>query len=75
MGGDATQHLVRNLTKMGWRAGTPICLTGGIGPPCYADHLPAQMQDDLQPPLGEPPLTGALSLARDFSKEVTLERS
>ena len=71
--GDATQHLVRSLTKMGWRAGTPICLTGGIGP-CYADHLPAQMQDDLRPPLGEP-LTGALSLAREFSKEVTLERS
>ncbi|WP_421704135.1 BadF/BadG/BcrA/BcrD ATPase family protein [Aliiroseovarius sp.] len=70
--GDAAGLLVRLLTKMGWTPGKTICLTGGIGP-SYATHLPAQMQMDLKAPLGEP-LSGALSLAREFSTEVTLER-
>lgn len=71
--GDAAARLEDVLGKMDWTQGKPICLTGGIGP-FYADHLPEYMRADLMAPLGEP-LEGALSLARDFSEEVTLERS
>ena len=70
---EAAGHLAGILAKLGWTPGKTVCLTGGIGP-CYAPHLPARMQEDLKAPLGEP-LSGALSLAEDFAKEVTLERS
>jgi glucosamine kinase len=69
---DAAGRLIRIMSQMGWAPGRTICLTGGIGP-CYGAHLPERMQQDLKPPLGEP-LVGALSLAQDFAKEVTLER-
>lgn len=69
---DAAAHLVHTLTLMGWAEGLTICLTGGIGPH-YAKYLPDHMRSDVKAPQGEP-LTGALSLARDFRKEVTRER-
>ncbi len=55
MGGDATQHLVRNLTKMGWRAGTPICLTGGIGPPVMPTTCPPRCRTTCSRPWVNPP--------------------
>lgn len=69
---DAAAHLVHTLTLMGWSQGLTICLTGGIGPH-YADYLPDNMRSDVKAPQGEP-LTGALSLAREFRKEVIRER-
>ncbi len=56
------------LQVIGWHSGLPVCLTGGIGAH-YAPYLPAELQNDLTPPLDEP-LAGALSLAAEFAQEV-----
>lgn len=56
------------LRALGWNAGMPIFLTGGIGPH-YAPFLPNDMQADITEGQGEP-LDGALSLARDFAEEL-----
>ncbi|WP_122073279.1 BadF/BadG/BcrA/BcrD ATPase family protein [Pseudophaeobacter sp. EL27] len=53
------------LPRIGWTPGQALCLTGGLAPE-YRAYLPCQMQDDLQPPQGDP-LSGALALARDFA--------
>lgn len=65
---DAADGMAATIRKMGWQEGLPICLTGGIGP-YYADYMPANMQACLTQKQGEP-LSGALSLAEDFSKEI-----
>lgn len=65
---DAADGMATTIRKMGWQEGLPICLTGGIGP-YYADYMPADMQACLTEKQGEP-LSGALSLAEDFSKEI-----
>lgn len=70
---DAAAHMAQTLSLMGWRKGMTICLTGGIGPH-YAKYLPVDMTSDVKEPQGEP-LTGALSLAREFREELTFERS
>lgn len=62
------QDIAAILSIIGWRKGHPICLTGGIGPH-YAPYLPADMQAELIPPVGEP-LAGALSLAAEFAREM-----
>ncbi len=66
------EYLRDRLEKMGWAAGLPICLTGGIGPQ-YAAYLPEPMQQDLMKPLGDP-LSGAIALAHAFRKEIEHER-
>lgn len=58
---DGADYLMACFTAAGWTAGTPICLTGGIGPH-YASYLSADVQDTLQPPAGTA-LDGAVSLA------------
>ena len=65
-------EITRALGDIGWRPGQTVCLTGGIGP-SYASYLPAAVQACLTPPAGDP-LAGALSLARDFAREVVHER-
>ncbi|KPA20710.1 Glucosamine kinase GspK [Shimia sp. SK013] len=69
---DAAFGIATTLRGLGWRVGLPICLTGGIGP-LYAGYMPEEMMVDLTKPLGEP-LSGGLSLAQDFSKEIADER-
>lgn len=64
----AADYISGGLRKMGWHAGMPICLTGGIGPQ-YGAWMPPDMQADLADPLGDP-LDGAIALARAFSQEV-----
>ncbi len=66
------RYLADRMTKMGWAPGLPICLTGGIGP-YYAEYLPADMQQGLTRPLGDP-LTGAIALAHAFQEEIEHER-
>jgi glucosamine kinase len=60
------EEIARSLRDLGWTAGQPICLTGGIGP-AFANDLPGDMQADLAAPRGSP-LDGALALARDFAR-------
>ncbi len=69
---DSAQYLTDQMLAMGWMPGLSICLTGGIGPQ-YAEFLPAQMQQELADPLGDP-LTGAIALAHAFQKETRHER-
>ncbi|MGR3635662.1 MAG: BadF/BadG/BcrA/BcrD ATPase family protein [Shimia sp.] len=68
---DAMDRMATTLRKLGWQDGVPICLTGGIGP-LYAPYMPSDMQACLAEKLGEP-MAGAVSLAKDFSKEITDE--
>ncbi|WP_050605314.1 BadF/BadG/BcrA/BcrD ATPase family protein [Ruegeria sp. 6PALISEP08] len=70
---DGADYLVEMMKRMGWGEGTPICLTGGIGP-CYAPYLPLDMQSVLSQPAGDP-LSGALALARAYQKEIEHECS
>ncbi len=69
---DGARYLADQMMAMGWMPGLSICLTGGIGPQ-YAEFLPAQMQQELTDPLGDP-LTGAIALAHAFQKETRHER-
>lgn len=65
-------EIARALRQLGWQAGQPICLTGGIGPhygPFLSDELRASLADRK----GEP-LDGAISLAQDFAQEIADER-
>lgn len=61
------QYIARNLSRIGWLAGSRLCLTGGLGPQ-YGPYLPSTIQSDLCAPLSDP-LTGALALAQDFASE------
>lgn len=60
-------YIAETATRLGWRPGGVICLTGGIAAQ-YADYLPADMRSAIRPPLGEP-LTGALALAKEVQHE------
>ncbi|MDP5220891.1 BadF/BadG/BcrA/BcrD ATPase family protein [Ruegeria sp. 2205SS24-7] len=64
----AAEHITLTLTQMGWTTGTPICLTGGIGPH-YAPYFPDPLKGELSKPLGEP-LDGAIALAQERGKEI-----
>ncbi|KIC45830.1 ATPase [Ruegeria sp. ANG-S4] len=70
---EGADYLADRMTKLGWVAGLPICLTGGIGP-LYAKYLPSVLQGDLMQPVGDP-LSGALALARAFQKEIEHEHN
>lgn len=65
---DGASAMARDLRRLGWRYGVPVCLTGGIGL-AYEDFLPLDIRAALTAPLGDP-LEGALGLARDFASEV-----
>lgn len=62
--------LADTLSRLGWRPGTGICLTGGIGPE-FAPFLSADMQQDLTTAKGTP-IYGAVSLARAFAREASV---
>ncbi|ETX27351.1 BadF/BadG/BcrA/BcrD ATPase family protein [Roseivivax isoporae] len=66
------RHVAETLATLGWTPGRALCLTGGIGPH-FAPFLPADMEAAIVPPEGQP-LDGALSLARDFAREIAHER-
>lgn len=57
--------IAQGLHAMGWKDGSPVCLTGGTGP-AYADYLPAGMRASLRVRSGEP-IDGAVALARDLA--------
>lgn len=59
-------HIARIVPQLGWRPGTAVCLTGGIGPQ-FGPYLPATMQASLTARQGEP-LDGALALAREIAR-------
>lgn len=61
-------EIAGTLKILGWQAGVPICLTGGVGPH-FARHVPEDMRTSITEPDGSP-LDGALSLARDLANEV-----
>jgi len=63
----AAQEISGTLLKLGWQAGMPLCLTGGIAPE-FRPFLPVSMQDACIEPVGTP-LDGAIALAWDFAKE------
>ncbi len=65
---DAADHILQTLPKIGWRSGLTVCLTGGIAP-YYEKYFPDEIRSCLAVPLGEP-LDGAISLAKDFRKEL-----
>ncbi|WP_299604950.1 BadF/BadG/BcrA/BcrD ATPase family protein [uncultured Tateyamaria sp.] len=67
-GGDEVARAIRHL---GWQAGVPLCLTGGIGPH-YGPYLPENVRTCLSKAEGEP-LDGAMSLALDFAREIADE--
>lgn len=56
------KHLKRCLEALKFRAGDPLCLTGGVGPH-YADYLPADITAGLKESQGTA-LDGAFSFAR-----------
>ncbi|WP_298908023.1 BadF/BadG/BcrA/BcrD ATPase family protein [uncultured Aliiroseovarius sp.] len=68
---EAVNGIAELLPILGWKPGMAICLTGGIAPH-YASYLPEEMQCCITAPAGEP-LSGALSLAQSFSKEIAHE--
>ncbi len=57
----AADYIAWGVDQMDWRAGTPICLTGGIAPN-YTHYLPTEKKIDLMQPVGTP-LDGAIELA------------
>lgn len=65
-------EIARTSAHLGWRAGSPICLTGGIGPQ-FATYLPEEMRACIAAPQGDP-LQGAIALAHDFAQETADER-
>ncbi|WP_282181215.1 BadF/BadG/BcrA/BcrD ATPase family protein [Aliiroseovarius marinus] len=68
---EAANGIAELLPVLGWKPGMAICLTGGIAPQ-YASYLPDEMQHCVTAPAGEP-LSGALTLAQFFSKEIAHE--
>jgi glucosamine kinase len=66
-------EIARAIRHLGWTPRQPVCLTGGIGPH-YGRYLPADIQACIASSEGEP-LDGAISLAQDFAKEISHERS
>lgn len=64
---EGARYLEHGLTALGWRAGEPLCLTGGVGP-TYADYLPEPMRAAVTRPLGSA-LDGALILAQAIAEE------
>ena len=56
-------YVALGLGALGFSAGDPLCLIGGVGPH-YAPFLPTKMTDALVQPLGSN-LEGAFALARD----------
>lgn len=65
---DAAHEIATTLHKMGWKAGLPLCLTGGIAPQ-FLPYLPPAMQEACIAPRGAP-LDGAITLAHEFAREV-----
>jgi glucosamine kinase len=64
----AAEDIADALRHLGWRPGEAVCLTGGIGPN-FRRYLADDLRACLSAPEGEP-IDGALSLARDFAREV-----
>ncbi|MEM9631545.1 MAG: BadF/BadG/BcrA/BcrD ATPase family protein [Pseudomonadota bacterium] len=62
-------HISTHVRSLGWSAGTPLLLTGGIAAH-YAPYLDVPMQQALARPKGQP-IDGALSLAREFAEELS----
>lgn len=60
-------HVAATLQAIGWKAGLPICLTGGVAG-AYADRLPQGMEAARVLPKGTA-LDGAVSLARTATSE------
>jgi glucosamine kinase len=58
---DGADYIVNSLTALGYTAGAPLCLTGGLGPH-YANYLPTSYNTNLIEPKGSA-LDGALLLA------------
>lgn len=69
---EGASYVADGLAQMGWKPGTPICLTGGVGP-IYAAYLGPEMADALVSPLGAP-IDGALALARRYAKHMVTAR-
>ncbi|SLN16315.1 Glucosamine kinase GspK [Pseudoruegeria aquimaris] len=65
---EGAAYLMRSLAHLGWKAGEPLCFTGGIGPH-YTAYLPEAARACVVAPAGST-MDGALALARDFSKEL-----
>lgn len=65
---EAAAQVAEGLTRIGWRPGLTVCLTGGIGPH-YARYLPGEIQACLRPPKAEP-IEGAIALALEHAEGV-----
>lgn len=63
-------EIVRAVHALGWQPGQAMCLTGGIGP-LYLPYLSDDLRACFAQPEGQP-LDGAIALALDFAKEITL---
>lgn len=59
--------MVDQITRLGWTARIPLCLTGGLGP-AYEPYLEGPLRDALHRPKATP-LEGAIDLARAFREE------
>lgn len=62
------EHICGVIGRLGWQSGAKICLTGSLAPH-YHDYLDAQFARDVAPAKGEP-IDGAISLAREFEREL-----
>lgn len=58
---EGADYIVAALAALGWTAGEPLCLTGGLGP-AYRDWLPDTIAARITVPRGSA-LEGALALA------------
>jgi glucosamine kinase len=61
-------HVVATLEGMGWHAGMPLVLAGGLAE-SYKPHLPSEFQGALAAPEASP-LDGALALAAEMAREM-----
>lgn len=64
-------YIADRLQRLGWKNTHRLCLTGGVADH-YAPYLPAPMQTALAQPLGDP-MSGALSLAAQFSAQLSVK--
>jgi glucosamine kinase len=64
----AAAHFEGNLLHLGWSAGMPVCLTGGLAPH-LAPFLTEPVRKNLRSAAGSP-IDGAIAIAREFAKEV-----
>ena len=62
--GRGAAYIAGTLDRMGWRAGLPLCLLGGVAPG-YRPFLPAALAAAVTEPL-RTALDGALSIARQL---------